>query len=99
MEVLRQVLAELTDGASSRTIWAAFDWAEKVPLDEALRQQQALKEIVNASRVVIKTSVLQRVMEAWSVEEQRRARFLHRGMIWFSHGNLSLSRSVPPPLT
>jgi len=97
METLRTLLADLTDDGRSRTIWAAFDWVEQVDLDEALRQQQALMEIVNANRLVIKTSVLERVIDAWPSETQRRAHYLHRGTIWLSETRLSLSRTVPTP--
>jgi len=97
METLRTLLAELTDDGRSRTIWAAFDWVEQVDLDEALRQQQALMEIVNANRLVIKTSVLERVIDAWPSETRRRAHYLHRGTIWLSEERLSLSRTVPTP--
>lgn len=98
-DVLRRILAELTNNGRSHTIWAAFDWVEQVDLDEALRQQQGLMEIVNASRLVMKTSVLQTVMDAWTPETQRLAQYLHRGTIWLSHDHLLLSRSVPAPPT
>ncbi len=97
METLRTLLADLTDDGRSRTIWAAFDWAERVNLDEALRQQQTLMEIVNANRLVIKTNALERVIDAWPSETQRRAHYLHRGTIWLSAARLSLSRTVPTP--
>ena len=98
-ETLRRILAQMTNRGRSHTIWAAFDWVEQVDLDEALRQQQGLMEIVNANRLVIKTSVLQKVMDGWTPETQRLAQYLHRGTIWLSHNHLLLSRSVPAPPT
>jgi len=96
-ETLRRVLAELTNDGQNHTIWAAFDWVEQVDLDEAMRQQHALMEIVNANRLVMKTSILERVVGNWPLETQRRAEYLHRGTIWLSEDHLSLSRSVPAP--
>lgn len=98
-DTLRRILAELTNDGRSRTIWAAFDWVEQVDLDEALRQQQGLMDIVNANRLVMKTSVLQSVMDGWTPETQRLAQYLHRGTIWLSRDHLLLSRSVPAPPT
>ena len=50
-------------------------------------------------RLVIKTSVLERVIDVWPSETQRRAHYLHRGTIWLSETRLSLSRTVPTPPT
>ncbi len=98
-DALRRTLSELTDNARSRAIWAAFDWAERVDLEEALRQQQGLAAAVDMSQLVIKTSVLEQVVDAWPGGMVRRAQHLHRGMIWLSEDRLALSRNVPTPPT
>jgi len=92
---LRRILDQMA--GDGRTIWAAFDWVEPVDLDEALRQQEALMEIVDANHLVIKTSVLEQVVDTWPPATQRRAQYLHRGTIWLSEKRLALSRVMPTP--
>ncbi len=96
-ELLRRVLRELA--GEGRTIWAAFDWVEQVDLDEAMRQQHAMMAVVDASRLVLKTSILQQVVDSWPPASQRRAQYLFRGIIGLSEKRLVLSRVMPTPLT
>ena len=92
---LRKVIEE--HAGEGRTIWASFDWVHSVNLDEALRQQEELRELVDARQLVIKTAVLQEQMDGWPPDVQRRAQQLHRGTIWISSSGLWLSRAVPLP--
>ncbi len=93
---LRRLLDALA--GDDRTIWAVFDWVAQVDLAEAERQQAALQDAVDTSRLVVKISVLGAVADEWSAAEQRRAREAHSGMIWLSAGGIILSRraSLPP---
>lgn len=81
----------------SRTIWATFDWTEQVDLETALRQQEALMEMVDERHLVVKTGVLERVVDEWSSGTLRRAQVAHSGVIWLSETGLVLSRVSPPP--
>ncbi len=95
VEALRELDAE-QDGMS-RTIWATFDWTEQVDLETALRQQEALMEMVDERHLVVKTGVLERVVDEWSSGTLRRAQVAHSGVIWLSETGLVLSRVSPPP--
>lgn len=92
---LRAVLDEWA--GDGRTIWAAFDWVYDIDLPEAHRQQEALKAIVDAGQLVLKTSVLQTAVDEWPAADLLRAQQLHRGMIWLSATAVSLSRRTPLP--
>jgi excisionase family DNA binding protein len=92
---LRRLLDEMDDGG--RSVWVSFDWSEQISLDEALKQQGQLAEIVEASQLVIKTALLEGVLDEWSGAMQRRAQVMHSGTIWLSEAGLLLSRVVPPP--
>lgn len=83
------------EAESGRTIWATFDWTQSASLEEALEQQEALTELANASQLVIKTALLERVTDEWPAEERRQAQAAHAGMIWLSEAGLSLSRVTP----
>ena len=70
----------------------------RVDLAEALRQQEAMAELAEEGRpLVLKTAVLEDIVDEWPMKEQRRAREAHSGMIWLSESGLSLSRVLPPP--
>ncbi len=96
-EILRELLAGL-DGAG-RTIWASFDWTEQVDLETALRRQEALMELVEERQVVVKTAVLERVVDDWPSVTLRQAQIAHSGVIWLSESGLVLSRVRPLPPT
>ena len=96
-EQLRKVIEE--HAGEGRMIWASFNWVKTVDIDEAVRQQDELRELVNTNQLVIKTAVLQEQMDGWPPEVQRHAQQLHRGMIWLSESGLWLSRAVPLPRT
>jgi excisionase family DNA binding protein len=83
------------EAGSGRTIWAAFNWTERVDVDWAIAQQEALTELADARQLVIKTAVLERVTDAWAPGERRRAQTSHSGTISLSEAGLSLSRVTP----
>jgi excisionase family DNA binding protein len=95
VEALRDLIAEL-DG-TGRTIWTAFNWTEQVDLDTALRQQEALTEMVDTQQLVVKTAVLERVVDEWPSATLRQAQATHSGVIWLSEMGLVLSRVRPLP--
>ena len=96
-EALRRLLAALA--SEGRSLWVSFNWVKQVDLDMALRQQQALADLVDTSEVVIKTAVLEQVVDTWPSAEQRRAQAMHQGTIWIAHTGVALSRVAPLPPT
>ncbi len=92
---LRRLLDTETD--DGRPLWAAFDWVEDVGLDAALRQQRELREVIHERPAALATGVVERVMNDWSLAEQRRARHAHHGLISLSATHLFLGRSLPLP--
>lgn len=86
------------EGGEDRVVWASFDWSVRVDLDEALRQQEAMATLTEEGcPLVLKTAVLEEVMEEWHMKELRRVRKVHSGIIWLSESGLSLSRVMPRP--
>ena len=64
-ETLRELVSEV-GGTVGRTIWATFNWTEQVDPDTALRRQETLMELVEERQLVVKTAVLERVIDQWS---------------------------------
>ena len=96
VEALRRLITEV-DG-SGRTIWATFNWTKQVDLETVLRQQEVLVEIVEERNLVVKTAVVERVVDEWaSTVTLRRAQVAHSGVIWLSENGLMLSRVRPLP--
>src|SRR5215212_5811109 len=94
-EELRRLLSEEADGG--RSVWVSFNWADQIDLDAALKQQEALQEVVEEGELVVKTAVLEEVADEWPGKMLRRAQVLHLGTIWLSESGLALSRVTPPP--
>ena len=94
-EELRGLLSEEADGGHS--VWVSFNWAEQIGLEAALKQQQALREVVEEGELVLKTAVLEEVVDEWPGKMLRRAQVAHSGTIWLSVSGLALSRVMPPP--
>ena len=94
-EELKQLLSEETDGG--RSVWVSFNWAEQIGLEAALKQQEALRDIVVEGQLVLKTVVLEEVVDEWPGKMLRRAQVLHSSTIWLSESGLALSRVTPPP--
>src|SRR5215216_3950816 len=94
-EELRRLLSEETD--RGRSVWVSFNWADQIDLDAALNQQEALQEVVEEGELVVKTAILEEVVNDWPGKMLRRAQVLHSGTIWLSESGLALSRVTPPP--
>jgi excisionase family DNA binding protein len=94
-EALRALLGEEAGGG--RSIWVSFDWAQRVDLEAAMRQQEAMIELAEDGQLVVKTALLERVADEWPPATQRRAQTLHSGTIWLSEAGLALSRVTPLP--
>ena len=77
--------------------WASFNWTERLNLETALRQQEALTELINEQQLVVKTAVLEEVLDAWPSAMLRRAQTSHSDMIWLSQNGLVLNRMTPLP--
>ena len=92
---LRQLLSEEADGG--RSVWVSFNWAEQIGLEAALNQQRALRGVVEEGELVLKTAVLEAVVDEWPGKMLRRAQVLHTGTIWLSESSLALSRVTPSP--
>jgi excisionase family DNA binding protein len=88
-----------SEADSGRVIWACFDWTEDVSLEAALKQQEALSDVIAAAALVVNTTVLEETTEEWPGRMMRRARVGHLGTIWLTEAGLSLSRVTPLPST
>lgn len=95
VDTLRQIVEEETE--RGRAVWASFDWVEEVDFEEALRQQEGLTELVEGNQLVVKTAVLERVLDEWPAAGQRQAYTVHLGTVWISENGLALSRVSPLP--
>jgi excisionase family DNA binding protein len=96
VDTLREFVSEV-GGTGGRTIWATFNWTLQVDPDTALRRQETLMELVEERQLVVKTAVLERVIDEWSSATLRRAQVAHSGVIWLSESGLVLSRVRPLP--
>jgi excisionase family DNA binding protein len=94
-EELRRLLSEEADGG--RSVWVSFNWAEQIGLEAALNQQQALREVVEEGELVVKTAVLEEVVDEWPGKMLRRAQSSQSGTIMASENGLSLNRTTPMP--
>ncbi len=94
-EALRRLLA--TPDAAGRSIWVSCDWSTPIDLDAALRQQEDIAALVDTAQLVVKTAVLEEVVDMWPARDQRRARRAHQGMIWIADSGLTCSRVTPLP--
>ncbi len=93
-DAMRRILEE---GEEGRTVWASFNWALPVDLGTALEQQKRLTELVDTSRLVVKTAALEEAIDEWTPSELRRVQSAHAAVILASEGGLSLSRATPMP--
>ena len=95
VNVLRQMVEE--EAERGRGVWASFNWIRQVELEEALRQQQELARLVQENQLVVKTAVLERVLDEWPTAGQRQAYTTHSGTLWISESGLAFSRVTPLP--
>ncbi len=92
---LARILEEA--GEEGQTVWASFDWVKQVNLETALGQQKRLTELVDTSRLVVKTAALEEAIDEWTSSELRRVQSAHAAVVLASEGGLSLSRATPMP--
>jgi hypothetical protein len=90
---LRDMLARTS--AQAQVVWASFDWTQAIGLEAALRQQEAMKEVVDAGQLVVKTAALEHVADAWPTDARRLVHGAHRGLIELSPHGVTLSRRIP----
>jgi excisionase family DNA binding protein len=95
MQEVERLAAE--GGREGHSIWVDFNWEEGLELEAALEQQRVLSGLVEDTRIVIKTAVLEDALDEWPGAEQRRAQMMHAGTMWLSESGLALSRITPPP--
>jgi excisionase family DNA binding protein len=92
-DTLERLMSE--EVTSGRTVWASFDWVKQVDLDVALKQQEELSEFIDARQLVVKTAVLEQVIDNWPPATQRQLQTRYSGTMWLSEAGLALSRFTP----
>jgi excisionase family DNA binding protein len=85
------------EGDEGSTVWASFDWVRPIELQTALEQQKRFPELVDASRLVVKTAAIEEAIDQWSASQLRRVQSTHSAIILASEEGLSLSRATPMP--
>ncbi|HEX2098068.1 MAG TPA: helix-turn-helix domain-containing protein [Rubrobacteraceae bacterium] len=90
-------LIEEKGGVEGRTVWASFDWVKPVQLETALEQQRQLSELVDASRLVVKTAAIEEAIDEWTPSQLRRVRSMHSAIILASEEELFLAHATPMP--
>ena len=83
------------EATSGHTVWASFDWVTQVDLDVALKQQEELAKFIDARQLVVKTAVLEAVLDNWPPAMQRQLQTRYSGTMWLSEAGLVLSRFTP----
>src|SRR5919107_2132274 len=84
-------------GSFGHTVWASFDWVKPLELETALEQQRQLSELVDASRLVVKTAAIEEAIEEWTASQLRRVRSVHSALILASEEDLLLGHATPMP--
>ena len=79
------------------TVWASFDWVRPIELEQAVEQQKRLAEVIDTSRLVVKTAALEEAIGEWTPSELRQVQSMHSAIILASEGGLSMSRTTPMP--
>jgi excisionase family DNA binding protein len=95
MQELERLVAQ--EEGEGRSVWVDFNWESGLELEAALEQQRALSGVIDDTRLVIKTAVLEETLDKWPGSTQRRAQVMHAGTMWLSESGLALSRITPPP--
>ena len=90
-------LIEEKGGVEGRTVWASFDWVKPVQLETVLEQQRQLSELVDASRLVVKTAAIEEAIDEWTPSQLRRVRSMHSAIILASEEELFLAHATPMP--
>jgi excisionase family DNA binding protein len=94
LQELKQLLSE--ERGSECPVWINFNWEERIDLDKALKQQEEITESIEDTLLVVKTSVLEQILDDWLGATQRQAQVFHSGTVWLSEAGFALSRVVPP---
>ena len=94
-DALTQLIEE--EGGEGHTVWASFNWVKPVELEQAIEQQKRLAEVIDTSRLVVKTAALEEAIDEWTPSELRRVQSAHSALILASESGLSLSRATPMP--
>ena len=84
-------------GVEGRTVWGSFDWVKPVQLETALEQQRQLSELVDASRLVVKTAAIEEAIDEWRASQLRRVQSMHSAIILASEEELLLAHATPMP--
>jgi excisionase family DNA binding protein len=90
-----RAMAEAT--VRGREVWASFNWTREVDLSMMIAQQEQLAQMVDPTRLVVKTAAIESVVEDWTPAALRLAQSSERGLIRIAHSGLVLGRSVPLP--
>ena len=90
-------LIEEKAGVAGRTVWASFDWVKPVQLETAFEQQRQLSELVDASRLVVKTAAIEEAIDEWRPSQVRQVRSMHSAIILASEEQLLLAHATPMP--
>ena len=56
-----------------------------------------MPELVDASRLVVKTAAIEEAIDQWSASKLRRVQSMHSAIILASEEELFLSRATPMP--
>jgi excisionase family DNA binding protein len=102
VEDVRRLVAEVSreeGGLGGRAVWINFNWDLNMGLEEALKQQAELSELVEKDpNLVVMTTVLEEEMDGWPGAELRRAQVVHSGTVWLSRSGVAMGRVLPPPV-
>ena len=90
-------LIEEKGGGEGRTVWASFDWVKPVELETALEQQRQWSELVDASRLVVKTAAIEEALDEWTPSQLRRVQSMHSAIMLASGERLLLAHATPMP--
>src|SRR5215213_9611782 len=90
-------LIEEKGGYEGRTVWASFDWVKPFQLETALEQQRQLTELVDASRLVVKTAAIEEAIDEWRASQLRRVQSMHSAIILASAEELLLAHATQMP--
>jgi excisionase family DNA binding protein len=93
-EALRRYYEDVADEVG-RTIWASFNWAVGVDLEEALKRQRKLTSYVVDRQLVVQTGILESATDDWAVQVGRKAQQAHTATVWLSEFGLATTRASP----
>ena len=80
-----------------QAVWASFNWTRDVDLAQMVAQQARLTEMVDPTRLVVKTAAIEAATDDWSPAMLRQAQAAGRGLIRIAGNGVTLSRAVPLP--